>query len=208
MPANGRWDLIRHLKVKVFPEWLWLWLCWYEGWQAQSSAPVGQMIKRPAHCTSQVRTSSCAVTVNLMMSHFVPCNTKPFPTIHKPLHLPFSYIHVPISLKYHSHITFFLSSIHNLSRLASFKITSQWDIPSERSLHGFQGDKLVWFKSFHFSCNMQVSIIFYYLFVLEARSVSDQLIIWGVPSLESTAVQILVLLFIQLFIYLLSKKIC
>jgi len=30
---------------------------------------------------------------------------------------------------------------------------------------------------------MQVSIIFHYLFVLEAWSVTDQLIVWGIPSL-------------------------
>ena len=142
---------------------------------------VDNLIKRPTHCTSQVHTRSCAVTMNLLMSHFLTCNTKPFPIIHKHLHLPFSYIHVPISLKYHFHITSSLISIHNLSWLASFKIMFHWKVPSERSLHGCQGDKLVCFKLFYFSCNMQVSIIFHYLFVLEAWSVSDQLTVWGIP---------------------------
>jgi len=86
-------------------------LIWGLASTAICTSGADNLMKRPAHCTSQVVhfTSSCAVTVNLLMSHFVTCNTKPFPSTYPSL------IHVPISLKYHSHITSSLISIHNLS---------------------------------------------------------------------------------------------
>jgi hypothetical protein len=44
-------------------------LIWGLASTAHWTTAVDNLIKSPAHCTSQVSASSCAVTVNVLMSH-------------------------------------------------------------------------------------------------------------------------------------------
>jgi hypothetical protein len=107
--------------VKAFPEWLAMVV---SIWELESTAlwtsGADNLIKRAAHCTSEVRTSSCDyefidVALWLVTQSHSPLFTNPPPTL---------LLHVPITLKYHCHITSSLISIHNLSRLVLSKLCS------------------------------------------------------------------------------------